>query len=188
MNKKLATVISRIFDPFITFAVALVAVFYKQGEPLSTLGLFILLGIGVPFLLTVIALKKHMIGNWDISERRERPKFFGMLLVVECIILFLMKNMVTASTLHFLIFIIAGIVGLAVITLFWKISGHMAALALATGTLIALFGPSWWPVLLIVPVVGWARVIRKDHTILQVAAGALYSWSLLILFGKIFNF
>ena len=61
----------------------------------------------------------------------------------------------------------------------WKISGHASVAALATGLIIQWFGWYWWPILLIVPLVAWARVVRRDHTVGQVIAGAVYSWGLI---------
>jgi len=56
------------------------------------------------------------------------------------------------------------------------------ALGLATGVVIARYGWSWWPVFLSVPLVGWSRVVTKNHTIAQVIAGTMYSWAIVYFF------
>jgi membrane-associated phospholipid phosphatase len=169
--KRLATIISRLFDPFIMLAVMIAIL-------LSNTAVFIPAFVGmviVPFLLFVIALKLKFVSDWDLRDRRERPKIVWPLVVIEtvCVMIF---------HLWFLVPILVSIIGFAVITHFWKISGHAMAAALATGIVVVTYGWAWWPVLLIVPLVGWSRVIRKNHSILQVVAGAVYAWVFVYVF------
>jgi membrane-associated phospholipid phosphatase len=170
MNKKIATVVSRIFDPFITLAVLFTLLFYGTTIFIPAFFLMIIL----PLILFFVAWKAKVVGNWDVSDRRERPKILWVLVVLEILVSILLGTTIASPVL-------IALVGFAVITQFWKISGHTMAAALATGIVISHFGQALWPVLLIVPIVGWARVVRKDHTITQVIAGAAYSWLLLVI-------
>jgi len=171
MSKKVATIISRIFDPFIMLGVVFVVL-------LSHTSVFIpafICMVVLPFVLYVAAVKTKLVSNYDMSDRRERPKILWFLVVIEtvCFVAFHLWSMLP---------ILIAIIGFAVMTHFWKISGHAMGAALATGIIVARFGWAWWPFLLIVPLVGWARVVRRDHTIMQVIAGAAYSWILLAVF------
>lgn len=148
-------------------AIIFVTLFYKSPVAIPAFILTILL----PLVLFFIAWKTKFIGDWDVSDRRQRPKILWTLVIIEGISCYVLK--MTAA-----IPILIVLTGFTVITQFWKISGHAMAAALATGILITRFGIAWWPVLLIVPLVSWARVVRRDHTIWQVIAGALYSWVL----------
>ena len=57
------------------------------------------------------------------------------------------------------------------ITLVWKISFHTAVVA-AAASVLTLLGGSWWALSwLAVPVVGWARIVLRAHTVAQVVAG-----------------
>ena len=170
MNKKIATVISRIFDPFVTLGAVFIILFV--GSP-KFIPAFLLM-IGLPLVLFIVAWKTKFVSNWDVSKRRERPKILWTLLGIEIIASGMLKTTVTFPVLLVL-------AGFTLITHFWKMSGHTVAASLFTGYVIIRFGWGWWPVLLLVPLVGWARVIRKDHTVLQVTAGALYSWILLVI-------
>ena len=169
--KKIATVISRIFDPFVSLFVVFMALFYGLPEFIWAF----LLVIVVPFVLFIIAWKTKFIGNWDVSDRRERPKILWTLVGVEILSMVILRSTIALPVL-------IALIGFAIITHFWKISGHAMAAALATGVLVSRFGWTWWPVFCIVPIVGWARVVRKDHTISQVTAGVAYSWILLVIF------
>lgn len=162
---KIATLISRIFDPFLMLAVVFFVMLW--GNPLFVPALIAM--VFFPFFLYFLAWKRNIISDWDIRNRQERPKVLWTLVVIEIVSLLIFQ-------LWTLTPILLGIIGFAVITHFWKISGHTMAAALASGSIISQFGWNYWPVLLIVPLVSWSRVFRKNHTLAQVTAGALYSW------------
>ncbi|MBI3386054.1 phosphatase PAP2 family protein [Candidatus Gottesmanbacteria bacterium] len=167
------TIISRIFDPFAVLFIVFVIIMW--GTPVflpALLGMVVL-----PLVLFIVAWKTKFVSNWDITDRRERPKILWTLVIIEAV-----------GTIAFHLWpvvpILVSLVGFAIVTQFWKISGHAMAAAFATGTVIAQFGWDFWPVLLIVPLVAWARVVRRDHTVAQVVVGALYAWIFLILFNS----
>ena len=169
--KKFATFISRVFDPFIMLAVACIVLLSHTEVFIPAFVTMVFL----PFLLFIIAVKTKLVSNWDVSDRQERPKLFWPLVAIEII-------SIVVFQLWFLFPMIVAFAGFSLITHFWKISGHAFASALTTGILISRLGWLWWPVLFIVPLVGWSRVIRKNHTILQFIAGALYAWLVVFIF------
>ena len=67
----------------------------------------------------------------------------------------------------------AGLLVTFAVTLAWKVSMHVATLAGAVTIVAIVFGPQWLPLLLLVVLVGWARVVTGDHSAIQVAAGAV---------------
>jgi hypothetical protein len=168
--RTIATIISRICDPFAMLAIVFGAVLWRTSVFLPA-GVFMVV---LPFVLFVIAVKSKYVSNWDISIREERPKILWPLVIIE------LTGVLIFQLFSFLP-IVAILVGFVVITHFWKISGHAMCAALASGILVKIFGVSWWPVLLIVPLVCWARVYRRDHTLWQVIAGSLYAWILLVI-------
>ena len=168
---KFAHLVSRLFDPFIMLAVVCIVLLSHTTVFIPA---FISMVI-VPLALFFIAWKTKFVSNWDVSNRQERPKLFWPLIAIETI-------SIVVFQLWFLIPMIVAFAGFALITHFWKISGHTFASALATGILVSRFGWQWWPALLIVPLVAWSRVVRKNHTITQVIVGALYAWLLVFFF------
>ena len=166
----IATIVSRIFDPFVSLTAVFIILMYGSPKFIPAfLGMVIL-----PLVLFTLAWKTKYISNWDVSDRKERPKILWAIVVIEA-----------ASVIIFHVWsltpIICAIIGFSIITHFWKMSGHAMGAAYATGLIIKLFGWGWWPILLIVPLVGWARVVTKNHTVTQVIAGAFYSWGLVVL-------
>lgn len=161
----IATIISRIFDPFLMFGVVCVVMIW--GNPLFVPALIAI--VFFPFFLYFLAWKMKFISDWDIRNRSERPRVLWTLIALEMMNLFVFQ-------LWSLFPIFLAMIGFTLITHFWKISGHAMCVALAAGTIILRFGWVYWPILLTVFLVSWSRVVRKNHTIAQVIAGVLYSW------------
>ena len=179
----IATILSRALDPFVTVGGASVVAVLRSG--LYGLPLFIFLfGIVVTTIIFLIillhwAVRKGHLSNWDLSNRKERilPLFIlmGVLMVDVVIARFFINDFLV----DLFVLYIFWIIGFFLITLFWKISGHAAGAALGAGLIIQWYGWSYWPLFLIIPIVMVARLLRKDHTLLQLIAGALYSFGIL---------
>lgn len=173
MNR-FATIISRVFDPFLTLAVVFVLLFWGTRVFVPALLSMVVL----PFVLFVAAWKTRFISNWDVNDRKERPKVLWILFAIELAASAILH---TPETLPLLV----ALFGFTVISHVWKMSGHAMAAAIMTGTFIIKFGFAVWPVLFAVPLVGWARIRTNNHTLLQVLAGAFYSWGILIFFASL---
>jgi membrane-associated phospholipid phosphatase len=61
---------------------------------------------------------------------------------------------------------------LLLITLRWKISGHSIAIASLAILVIHVMGQNFLPALLAIPLVAWARIRIRRHTLAQTIAGA----------------
>lgn len=73
-------------------------------------------------------------------------------------------------------FVLAAIIlvsVLSLVTLFWKISFHGATISAAATATVLVAGSYAWPVILLVPLVGWSRVRLERHTPRQVIYGSL---------------
>jgi membrane-associated phospholipid phosphatase len=75
---------------------------------------------------------------------------------------------------------LAEIVVFMAINLFWKISLHTAFMSGAVAVLIIVYGvAAAWTVLLLPPV-AWARMELKQHSVVQVAAGAILAAAIVV--------
>ena len=66
----------------------------------------------------------------------------------------------------------ASLVPIMVITVWWKISIHTAVAAGAVTCLAIALGPWWLLLYPLVALIGWSRVVLRDHTRAQTLAGA----------------
>lgn len=179
----LANIISRVFDPPVVGTLVLILAFTKSALPAARalpLGLAIFwLIAGIPLVLLVWGIKTGRIKNWDLTERRERI----VPIIIEVILTVIAGALVVIWGNSFLesvmVMLLGWMVGFLLITLVWKISGHVAANTLAVGLTLSWLGGRSWALLLLIPLVAWARVKRGDHTAAQAAAGAV--WSALVL-------
>jgi len=178
---KLATIISRLFDPISLLGVVAVIAAVKSGMPQEALiRFFFILLFGMllpPLLLLVWAIRTKKIKDWDISNRSQRVRALVVFLGFLGVDFILIQMFGNAYLVQLSLFFFLWFAGFFAITLFWKISGHTSTLTLASLFIIQWFGWALWPILLTIPLVSWARVKRKNHTVAQVVAGVLYSVS-----------
>lgn len=176
-----ATLVSRLLDPMWVVPVVTILGARRLGLEGDALIRFLLVlvvfMVGIPLVLRLL----YRPSGWDISDRAHRPKAIAVLLLLGFINILIAWVFGNASLAGLFIFYELWLLGFLLISLVWKISGHAGGIALATGLVILWFGWAWWPVLLLIPLMGWARVATKDHTVAQVVAGASYSWLLIVM-------
>lgn len=142
---------------------------------------YLALAVGVPCLYIGWLVWRGELVDFHLPVRsqRIRPLFCAALCAaVAWMVLWagtappLIRLFASASTLQTLLFL--------TITLRWKISLHCAVAAnLALAGLVLLGGVAA-PLLALVPLVAWARVHLRRHTVAQTAAGALLGVAALI--------
>lgn len=136
----------------------------------SYVGLFFL----ASWWLRLYAMKK-LDTNWDISDRAKRVKSLVPFLGICAVFFGCMLLWGNAALVRFGMTLVIWILGFVLITLRTKISGHLGVLTLTLGFLIIWFGAIWLPGLLLLPVVGWSRLVLRRHTMTEVIGGILYS-------------
>jgi membrane-associated phospholipid phosphatase len=180
-----ALIISRIFEPLVLFCFLLCFILLRAGiTGLEWIWyLSIILGVIIipPIVLLLRAIHEKQISNWDISNRKERVRaLFIFLLFLLCGVIgisFVGNALVT----NFFLLIAIMYILFFLITLWFKISGHMSTATFVFGTLIYWFGGYTWFFVLAIPFLAWSRVFLKRHTTLQVITGTLFGASMVFL-------
>lgn len=174
---QLAHFISIVLSPLTTAPLFFIVLArHYTADPLIFFKLNLLLFglIFVPSVGTLIFLKKtQRITDWGMSKREERYVFNFVILAC---------GLVAITTLYLLGFydisrvltliLVCGLL-FTLITFYTKISAHTAWMSLFAILTHVLYGPTFVWVWLLVPLVAWARVYKKRHTISQVIAGIL---------------
>jgi membrane-associated phospholipid phosphatase len=70
---------------------------------------------------------------------------------------------------------VATVYSLAFVNLFYKASGHTSGVAGPAVIYLFLYGPKALPVLFLIPLIMWARIKEKEHSLGQTIAGAVIS-------------
>lgn len=176
--KLAATSISRILDPFIVFFSLMVMAILRGGATgINLVSTICILGIGIivpPMLLLLWAVRTKKVTNWDISNRSQRVWAFLILFLFLFVDVFIIKTIHNEELSRLFMVSFISFIGTFAITLFWKISGHASTLALAIGMILHWYGFLWWPLLVLLPLMSWSRVILHRHTIAQTIGGSIY--------------
>ena len=181
-------VVSLIFTPFYLPLVGLILLFtfsYLNLLPasyrLEVLSLVYLFTILMPTFFIHLYRRYQGWTLFELSNKRRRliPYLISICCYVTCIqVLNALNIFQFVSTIVFAALMVQIVCGL--ITIWWKISTHTAAIGGMAGTLIVFaeifgFNPAWWLCLILVVagVLGSARMILRQHTLAQVAVGFL---------------
>lgn len=181
----LARHVSNLINPLVV-AVPLLFVAALREQSLS-LGFFHLLLalvglVVVPATYIVAQVQRGTISDLHISQRNQRAKPLFVSLLSAIVTLLLLSFSGTETTMLKLVYgTLLTTVLLAGVTIFWKISFHAAATTSAVITTLWLLGPYAVPVLLLIPLVGWARIAMRAHTPAQVICGVAVGFSVALL-------
>lgn len=157
--------------------VLLISPAVQPGFP-GTLGYGALAALFVcvlPLILLLLLVRLGKVTDHHVSNRKQRaPVLLMALASVAAGLVVLAAIDAPRSVVVMVLAIVAGIVVLAAVSPFWKISGHAAAISSSAIIAVLMLGPAWLPLVLLVPAVGWSRVVLRAHTLAQVVAGSLF--------------
>ena len=116
-------------------------------------------------------------GSWDdrnVGARRPRLVVLAFITASVATGLILLLVLGAPRLLAgYLAFMLASVAVLAAITTVWKISIHCAVASGSVAILALTYGPLLLVCYPLVAVLGWSRVVLKDHTTAQVVAGCV---------------
>lgn len=178
MNERIAKAISTITSPFL---VVIVFGLWAIGSSVQTVHDFALLGglcliliVGLPFFYILVNIQRGKITDMHVAIREQRAMpfvvatFGAIVLLTLYILLGAPKHLVAlAASL-----IVSGVI-FGAVTQFWKISIHAAAYtgAVIIVSFVISFDLLW--LLLLLPVIIWARLVRKRHSPAQAILASL---------------
>jgi len=128
------------------------------------------------------------ISDLDMSVRHEREAVFGAFVVFYLfgtIVMWLVhapRLMIAAMAAYTLSTLVVQY-----ITRYWKISTHAIGISAPLVALTLLYGNQTLPFLVLIPMVCWARVYLKAHTVMQVIAGVALATVSTVLFFHLFH-
>jgi membrane-associated phospholipid phosphatase len=128
------------------------------------------------------------ISDLDMSVRAERQQVFG------AFVIFYALGTIDLVLIHAPRFMSAAMAGFTasslivqLITRYWKISTHAIGITAPLVALTYLFGREPLPFMVLIPIVGWARVYLRAHTLLQVVAGTALGAVSTVIFFALFH-
>ena len=177
MRKQIANLVSSILNPFlVSLVIILLLSFESTRSPLDALKWsLILIAISIVPVYSVVVYfgRNDRLGSRLINVRKQRTKIYllaGICALVGCVILIYL-----GAPLILLATFVAGLSATVIfmgINLWWKISLHAAFIAASVTVLVILYGSPGTVTVMLLPLVGWARVELGHHSLAQVTIGA----------------
>ena len=191
MRKQLASMTSIILSPFVVGLVIIPLVSLESTasviDAIKWSLILITLSI-LPIYLAVICLvRSKKVDSISLNIRQQRHKIYALAVILGgagSIALFFLKTPVTMLALF-----VSGLVGAVIfltINLWWKISLHTALTAALVTILVFLYGFVAIIAIVLLPLVAWARLELRHHSLAQLIAGAL--GALLVLMAVFYSF
>lgn len=181
-----ARVISRLGSPPVSAGLGIsimVNVVGTAGWPWALL--YLLCAVPIPALYVLWKMRRGEITDFHIQVREQRTKPYLLILFSTGLALL---GMTWGHAPHLMILVAAAgwlqTAMLFVITLWWKVSAHTAAIAGISMLALGMLGPSAWPLVLSVPLVAWSRVKLNRHTRSQTLVGG--ALGLLVALGALY--
>jgi membrane-associated phospholipid phosphatase len=188
---KIAYLISRLSDP-VTWLVPIgvLMLYYSnltQQQWFWLVG-FVLFILSLPIILIISKLKKKKISDIDLTKKEERTPIYITVVILWAIALIILK-VLNGPKLIFVTLLTGELLALVIlfVNLKWKISNHGAISSFAPIFLGVVVRPTWYWLLLWIPLVGWSRIVQKKHTLPQFIAGAALG-SIYFFMLKIFGY
>jgi membrane-associated phospholipid phosphatase len=187
-----AKALSTIFNPFLSATALFVIVAHAFSRStvefwkLSAEGLFFF--TIAPLVCVSYLYVTGRISDFDMSDRPERERVFATFVVIYFIAALTLT--INHAPVQF-IAITWGYWGTAVLTMiitrWWKISTHAFGIAGPFAAMFVLFNLQPLPYVALVPLVGWARVYLRSHTLGQVLGGMALAIANTAIFFRLFH-
>ena len=172
---RLAYVISQIASPPVLAiaAMALIAATLSSPRAWTWAGVYVVLAILAPILYLVWLVHRGRVTDLDVQLREQRTA--PLIFTVACAGLAWLVLMLGRAPVQMIV--VAGGLWLQMVLIFgitlrWKISVHSAAAA-GIATLAWSLAGTVLPLVIGVPLIAWARVRLRRHTIAQTIAGSV---------------
>lgn len=140
----------------------------------------LLFQVVVPIAYLTIAPKLGWVRKWDMETKEERKPLFAIMFVLSLITLGIIYTVGNLILLKFCIIFVALLTTLFAITWYWKISLHVSLNVAAVLLIHFLFGPIALPLYLVIPIIFWARLQLKKHTVAQLVAGLIVTTTITV--------
>ena len=182
LKYKIAKWVSRIFHPFLIAVITLALATYKSGSPPAS----VILWVGISFATVILPVSLYILwmvrkGKYSdvyVSIREQRHSLYvvATLCLVALGVILAIGNPPVVVTACIVSGVLANGIGMFV-NRFTKISVHSAAMAGCTAVLLVFAPIVGWIMVIATLITGWARMVLKAHTIMQVVLGYLVASS-----------
>ena len=191
MRERLARLISNTLNPFVISAAVIVLLAFHETsnitDALKWASISLAISVLPVFIAVIFLVQSKKIGGFFNNLREQRSVAYllaSALGAISCGLLWYLK----APELLAVTFT-AGLLSIIMFTginYFWKISLHTAFMAASLTIVIIIYEVAAVWALAFLPLVAWARVQLKQHSIMQVVIGGALAAAIVV--GVFFGF
>ncbi len=192
MRERIANLTSNILNPFLVSLVLILLLSFKSTPSALDAVKWSLISIAVSILpvfsVIIYLVRNRRLESPFINVRKQRTKIYllaGVCAGIGYIILHYL-----GAPKELIATFVAGLSAVVVfmcVNLLWKISLHTAFVTASVTALIILYGPIAAVTVVLVPIIAWARIELKHHSLAQVATGALLAASIVVVVFYLFG-
>jgi len=192
LRKRIANLTSNILNPFLVSIILILLLSLKSTSSVLDAVKWLLISIAVSILpvfgVIIYLVRSQKVENVFINVRKQRTKLYLLASVcagVGCISLPYLEAPLTLIATF-----VAGLSAVVVfmcINFLWKISLHTALITASVAILIILYGSIAAITVVLVPLIAWARIELKQHSLAQAAAGALLATLVVVIVFYLFG-
>ena len=187
-----AKALSTIFNPFLSASAVFIIVSHAFSNSTHE---FWVLSAACVFTYTVAPLVWLLflyvtgrVSDFDMSDRFEREKIFVVIVVIDLLAAAAFSLTHAPTPLVAMAWgYWASALGIMVITRYWKISTHAFGITGPFAILFVLFKLQALPYGVLVPLVCWARLYLRAHTLAQVLGGVVLAIATTVIFFRLFH-
>ncbi len=194
MKKRIASLTSNIFSPFLVSLVLILLVSFESTasifDALKWSLILTVLSILPIYLVVVYLVRNNRLDSVFVNVHKQRTKIYALAIILagvgSVILLYLEAPLILIALF------VTGFSAMVIfmcINLWWKISLHTAFTTASVIVLVILYGFMAVVTIVLIPLVAWARIELAHHSLAQVVAGAFLATSILVavfyLFGLI---
>jgi len=194
MNKKIASLISNILNPFIIGSLLILLIsFQSTGNTLEAVkwsAILLALTLLPTYLAAVYLVGRKKMDRIFTDVRQQRTSIY-IVTILLAVITFAILLFLKAPTMLIALCVtgVTATVLYTCINLWWKISLHAAFTTTMVTILVILFGYLGAISIVLIPLIVWSRLKLNCHTPMQLIAGALLAvinaGTVFYLFGQI---
>ncbi|MBI4187758.1 MAG: phosphatidic acid phosphatase [Chloroflexi bacterium] len=178
MRKRIANLTSDILSPFPVSTAVILLLSFKStagtAEAIKWAFVSMVLSVLPVFLIVLYLVRTGRLDAIFTGARRQRTQIYvlaGLSAAVGSVVLYYIKAppILVAAFIGGLVMAVIFLV----INLWWKISLHTALVAASVTVLVILYGWIAAVTVALVPLIAWARIELKHHSLAQAITGAL---------------
>lgn len=175
-----ATFVAYVTHPVVIGVLGLLTVILtvitRPQDQLFYLILLMLLTFAPAALYLLVYFKGNLFEMLELVNREARLVPY-LLMILGALVAITILVAVDAPRPIFIITLVllANEVVLGTVNFWTKVSIHTATPTFTAITLGYLLNPAWYSLLFLVPLIGWARVKRRRHTLYQVISGTVFA-------------